>query len=72
MEEPNINLLQDLYTASDGSKRTMYTAAYIDPNDDTNNVTEQANSPAEALNRLYEGLERRGISRDTLPQPRLL
>ena len=71
-EEPRIDVLQDLYTTSEGRKHLKYTARYVDPNDHANNITEQADSPTEALERLYEALEHRGISRDTLPRPRLL
>jgi hypothetical protein len=74
MEEPKITVVQDLYTSSDGRESIKYTATYLDPNDPRNDIIEeQANSAAQALDRLYEVLEqRRGISRDTLPQPRLL
>jgi hypothetical protein len=74
MEEPKITVVQDLYTSSDGddTESIKYTADYVDPNDHTNDISEQADSPTEALERLYEMLEHRGISRETLPQPRLL
>ena len=71
-EEPHINVLQDLCTSSEGTTHLKYTAYYVDPTDHTNNITEQADSPTEALEQLYEALEHRSISRDTLPRPRLL
>ena len=73
MEGPKINVVQDIYTSNDGDTESIrYTADYLDPNDHTNGISKQANSPTEALERLYEALEHRGISRETLPQPRLL
>ena len=69
MEEPKINVVQDLYTSSDGNdtESIKYTADYVDPNDHTNDISEQADSPTEALERLYEALEHRGISRGHFP-----
>ena len=72
MEEPKINVVQDIYKSTDGRELIKYTAYYVDPNDPTNDITEQADSPTQALDQLYEVLEHRGHSRDTLPQPRLL
>ena len=55
MEGPKINVVQDIYTSNDGDTESIrYTADYLDPNDHTNDISKQADSPTGALERLYE------------------
>ena len=71
MDTPRITLRLTTSTASDeGRIFNIYTASYIDPNDPTNNVSEQAPTPEAALQNLYQTLENQGYSRESLPRPR--
>jgi hypothetical protein len=70
-EEPRITVETSVSGRGDeGRDFRRYSAIYYDPSKPEDNTLEQDNTPREALENLYQTLERKGFSRETLPKPR--
>jgi hypothetical protein len=54
----------------EGGDFRQYSATYYDPSNPEDNALEQGTTQRAALENLYQTLERKGFSRETLPKPR--
>ena len=54
----------------EGRDFRRYSATYYDHSNPKNNAVEQGTTLREALENLYQTLERKGFSREILPKPR--
>ena len=54
----------------EGRDFRQYSATYYDHSNPKDNAVEQGTTPREALENLYQTLERKGFSREILPKPR--
>ena len=56
----------------EGRDFRRYSATYYDRSNPEDNALEQGTTPREALENLYQTLERKGFSQESLPKPRWL
>lgn len=54
---------------AEGREFRQYSATYYDHGNPEDNTIEQGTTPRKALENLYQTLERKGFSRESLPKP---
>jgi hypothetical protein len=66
----NVTVERSVDVVSDeGTRFILYSASYTNRNKPEDNEVEQGHTASEALENLYQTLERKGFARENLPKP---